>query len=164
MKQMINNHREIESLHDFIYFDKATGKIVIKKPIVDGEGQNIGGIKLEQICNPAQYHASYDDTDYYGNVDFSMTLEQYRKMMSAKFIVFAMNGTFVMTPLAQHGDTLSCNSFAYDSEGNTMVVRIRFIPQGEETHSLRVKFDENFAEHTYGQEFNPYAILMGLDF
>ena len=45
-----------------------------------------------------------------------------------------------------------------------MVVRIRFIPQGEETHSLRVKFDENFAELTYGQEFNPYAILMGLDF
>lgn len=33
MKQMIKNHREIESLEDFVYYDKSTGKIVIKKPL-----------------------------------------------------------------------------------------------------------------------------------
>ena len=33
MKQMISNHREIESLEDFIYYDKSSGKIVIKKEL-----------------------------------------------------------------------------------------------------------------------------------
>lgn len=33
MKQMIKNHREIESLEDFIYYDKASGKIKIKKEL-----------------------------------------------------------------------------------------------------------------------------------
>ena len=33
MKQMIKNHREIETLEDFIYYDKASGKIKIKKEL-----------------------------------------------------------------------------------------------------------------------------------
>ena len=38
MKQMINNHRTIESLEDFIYYDKTSGKIIFKKPT------NVGGL------------------------------------------------------------------------------------------------------------------------
>lgn len=33
MKQMISNHREIESLENFLYYDKATGKVKIKKQL-----------------------------------------------------------------------------------------------------------------------------------
>ena len=33
MKQMIKNHREIETLEDFIYYDKASGKCIATKII-----------------------------------------------------------------------------------------------------------------------------------
>lgn len=33
MKQMISNHSEIESLQDFIYYDKVSGKIKFKKGV-----------------------------------------------------------------------------------------------------------------------------------
>lgn len=41
MKQMIKNHEAIESLEDFIYYDKSSGKIKLKKQI-DG----VGGTQL----------------------------------------------------------------------------------------------------------------------
>lgn len=48
MKQMIKNWVQIESLENFVYFDKATGKVKITKPL---DNETVNG-KSTVIANP----------------------------------------------------------------------------------------------------------------
>ena len=80
--------------------------------------------------------------------------------------IFAMNGSFVITPLAQATENtkmaLCVGSFAKDGLGNSMVARLRFLVQYGDSKSLLITFDENFAQQIYDGGITPKAYLFGI--
>ena len=95
----------------------------------------------------------------YGRVVFSVTSAELERVLASKFIIFTMNNSFVMTPLAQSGATRACQSFVYDSDGNSAVARLSITPDSE-APSLIVEFDTSFASLTYNSGITPYAMLI----
>ena len=111
----------------------------------------------ETIGTPAQLSVSGEVGSKQAQVQFSLSNREKERLASAKLIIFAMNGSFIITPLAQTGDTLALQSFAYNDSGNTRSVRCRF----DKTNAtgLIVKFDSDFAE-ACAFATNPYAVLI----
>lgn len=79
-----------------------------------------------------------------------------------KAIIFTMNNSFVMTPLAQNGQTLTLGNFAYDEAGNSSIARLRIqLLVDEETGKaiVEVLFDATFSSI---MEVTPGAMLLGV--
>lgn len=122
-----------------------------------GDGHIETGIKIKQIGSPAQLVVDGESDPMTAQVSFVLTEEQANTVKSSKLVIFTMNNSFVLTPLAQLGDTLACQSFAYNSVGDTMVVRLRF---NWNTNTLVVSFDSSFASAVYASGITPYALLL----
>ena len=79
--------------------------------------------------------------------------------------IFAMNGSFIITPLAQASESmkiaLCCGSFAYDTLGNTMIARVRFT-YATTPKTLTITFDESFADALVGTGITPSGYLFGI--
>ena len=125
---------------------------LIKKSIDDGIIDV--GIKIEQIGNASQLVNTEDEPS---TVTFTLTSDLIQKIKSSKAIIFTMNNSFILTPLAQSGDTLACQSFAYDSLGTSMVARVRI---SVDTSKITFTFDSAFSSQVYASGLTPYALLL----
>jgi len=130
---------------------------------VDSEGKKFEYVSLlfekqVQLGSASQLDIGDDGGTPVAYVQFNLQLSDMTKLINAKMIIFAMNGSFIITPLAQNGDTLYAQSFAFNDNGSTRVARVRFV---KDTYSLRVNFDSDFAG-ACDFENNPYGVLYAI--
>lgn len=137
--------------------------------LADGQGgaswENIPQYisSISQVVQPAALTTINDGEIYSANVFWIISKELFNRIKQSKFIVFTMNNSFVMTPLAQNGATLTCGSFAYNTSGDTMVARLRIALTYDEytqEYHLVVHFDNNFAHLAYDADIHPYALFL----
>lgn len=81
-----------------------------------------------------------------------------QKIKNADLIIFTMNNTFVISPVAQNGDTLMLGNFAYNSRGDTTIARLRLKFHDE---GVAVLFDDEFGET---MQVAPYGALLVVNF
>lgn len=81
-----------------------------------------------------------------------------QKIKSANLIIFTMNNTFVITPVAQNGDTLMLGNFAYNSQGDSAIARLRLKFHNE---GVAVLFDDDFGN---AMQVAPYGALLVVNF
>ena len=82
------------------------------------------------------------------------------RVKAAKLLIFTMNNSFVVTPIAQNGDTLAAGNFAYNSDGDSMIARLRIQISTWESGTkgvVNVNFDSNFANAV---SISPYAAIL----
>ena len=121
-------------------------------------------IKLSSVVAVSQLTSMKSDDEYYAQVAFNdLSDELYNRIKKASAIIFTMNNSFVLTPLASTNPTRACGSFAYNELGESMVARMSFIlaPALElEPNRLIINFDEVFAKRVYESEIKPNAFLL----
>ena len=117
------------------------------------------GLQVESLAT-ALYH--YEEEIELGEVQFVLNITPTELLTNYKAIIFTMNNSFVMTPIAQQGQTLTLGNFAYDSDGNSAVARLRLqVSAEDETGNavVNILFDANFSEI---MEVAPGAMLLGV--
>lgn len=107
----------------------------------------INGVTITPVAQGQLYYES-------GQADVTFTNVNTTRFKASKLVIFTMNNSFVVTPIAQNGDTLTCGSFAYNSDGDTMIARIRIKAV---SNRVLVSFDSNFANRV---RVMPYAALL----
>lgn len=127
------------------------------------------GIKSELVLGPQKLSLGYssDGDIYYFSKQISLGLNTDAnkaiadKLLNSTAIMFAMNGSFIMTPLGRVNDStkaaLSLGSLAYDNDGNSMVGRVRFrvsliTVMQVDMLDIEIKFDEAYAKACYEHE------------
>lgn len=138
MKQMISNHREIESLEDFIYYDKSSGKIVIKKPIVDGSGNPIPSYRKDTLGEMDMYS---DGTSGF----FDLELDSQVNYQLYDLFLFTAGGNTVIFLSSQLLNTEAglkqVGNFIVLEDGTTNICKCRLSQfEGEEYFHMRVSF------------------------
>lgn len=137
--------------------DKKDVEKVVNQGIESGSITS--GLQIETL-GVGQYQ--YQEEIELGEVLIPVNITASELLSKYKAIIFTMNNSFVLTPLAQEGQTLSLGSFAYDSQGNSAVARLRLqVLTDEETGKAIVDiiFDANFSEL---MTVEPGAMLLGV--
>lgn len=137
--------------------DKTDVENVVNKGIESGS--IVSGLQVEQL-GVGQY--VYQEELELGEVLISTQLTVSELLTNYKAIIFTMNNSFVMTPLAQNGQTLTLGNFAYDNAGNSSIARLRIqLLVDEETGKaiVEVLFDATFSGI---MEVTPGAMLLGI--
>ena len=117
------------------------------------------GLQVEPL-GTALYH--YEEEIELGQVQFALEITKTELLTNYKAVIFTMNNSFVMTPIAQEGQTLTLGNFAYDNKGNSAVARLRLqVSTDDETGNavVNILFDANFSEI---MEVAPGAMLLGV--
>ena len=125
---------------------------VVNEGIISGEISN--GIAQDNIAT-GTYNSDY------GYVKFSLEIS-IDELLEYNFVIFSMNNTFVMTPLAQSGNTRALGNFVYDGIGSSMIAMLTISPVVEDSKPyVYVYFDDDFSG-TMAVE--PDAELIGIKF
>lgn len=117
------------------------------------------GLQID-VLGVGQYQ--YQEEIELGEVLISTNITASELLSKYKAVIFTMNNSFVLTPIAQNGQTLSLGSFAYDSQGNSAVARIRLqVLTDDETGKaiIDIIFDATFSKI---MEVAPGAMLLGV--
>lgn len=137
--------------------DKTDVENVVNKGIE--EGSIVSGLQVEPL-GVGEYE--YQEELELGEVLIPTQLTVSEILTNYKAIIFTMNNSFVMTPLAQNGQTLTLGNFAYDEAGNSSIARLRIqLLVDEETSKaiVEVLFDATFSGI---MEVTPGAMLLGV--
>ena len=122
-------------------------------------GSIVSGLQVESL-GVGEYE--YQEEIELGEVLIPTQLTVSEILTNYKAIIFTMNNSFVMTPLAQNGQTLTLGNFAYDEAGNSSIARLRIqLLVDEETGKaiVDVLFDATFSGI---MEVTPGAMLLGV--
>lgn len=122
-------------------------------------GSIISGLQVEPL-GVGEYE--YQSELELGEVLIPTQLTVSELLTNYKAIIFTMNNSFVMTPLAQNGQTLTLGNFAYDEAGNSSIARLRIqLLVDEETGKaiVDILFDATFSGI---MEVTPGAMLLGV--
>ena len=137
--------------------DKTDVENVVNKGIE--EGSIVSGLQVEPL-GVGEYE--YQSEIELGEVLIPTQLTVSEILTNYKAIIFTMNNSFVMTPLAQNGQTLTLGNFAYDEAGNSSIARLRIqLLVDEETGKaiVDVLFDATFSGI---MTVTPGAMLLGV--
>lgn len=155
MKQMIKNHETIESLEDFIYFDKNVNKIKLKKEIVDKNGNDIHSAKFQIL---GQSTLTYDGS--IASLGFSIAdYESYDL-----FFITIMGSLFIFLSSAvilTDSGLKSVGNLIYNDSGNTTIVKVKLSSYGGEGTNVTISSIDNIS---FSFENAPYGILIGVKF
>ena len=117
--------------------------------------------KFTQVASTPTLNKDHDPCD----ITFSLTTDENAKINVTSLIIFAMNGSFITTPLTIPPTSapntriaLCCGSFAYNSSGSTRIVRARIT---KSLNQVQITFDNDFRSAIRNSDMNmPYGVLL----